>query len=111
MRFLKLVIPAVYLLAVCVCIALAFDFSGSIDTTWTGVLIILTLPWSIVSILFAWALIHGAGLGFFATMYLFFAGLNATALYFLFRLFGGQKNGGDDPVYESPPPSTPFSED
>jgi hypothetical protein len=37
---------------------MAFDFKGAINTTWTLVLILLTLPWSLVSIIFAWALIQ-----------------------------------------------------
>lgn len=72
---------SLYLFAVLVCIPLAFDFEGAIDTTWTLVLIGLTLPWSLVSILFVWSLIHGAGLEFFTFMYLVFAGINAFILY------------------------------
>jgi hypothetical protein len=41
---------------------MAFDFAGSINLVWTLVLIVLTLPCSLVSILFAWGLIHGAGI-------------------------------------------------
>jgi hypothetical protein len=55
---------------------MAFDFSGSIDMFWTLVLIVLTLPCSLVSILFAWGLIHGAGLEFFTLMYVTLAMLN-----------------------------------
>jgi hypothetical protein len=80
---LPLIIPALYLLAVIACILLAFDFKGDINLDWTLVLIGLTLPWSIVSIIFMWALIHGAGLGFFTVMYLAFAGINALILYYV----------------------------
>ena len=83
-----IIITALYLLTVFACIPLAFDFAGAINFNWTLVLIGLTLPWSLVSILFAWSLIHGAGLEFFTVMYLVFAGLNAIILYnvcFAFR--------------------------
>lgn len=78
-----IVLSALYLLTVIVCIPLAFDFKGAIDFDWTLVLIGLTLPWSLVSVVFAWSLIHGAGLEFFTFMYLLFAGLNATILYYV----------------------------
>jgi len=58
---LPLVIIAIYLIAVIACIFLAFDFAGAINLNWTLVLIGLTLPWSLVSIVFVWSLIHGAG--------------------------------------------------
>jgi hypothetical protein len=77
---------AIYLIAVVVCIFLAFDFDGRIDTAWTLVLIGLTLPWSLISIVFAWALIHGAGLEVFTFMYLVFAGLNSLIFYWLYSL-------------------------
>jgi hypothetical protein len=64
---------------------MAFDFKGAINTTWTLVLILLTLPWSLVSILFAWALIHGAGLELYAIVYLMFGALNARILYWLLK--------------------------
>jgi hypothetical protein len=81
---LPLVAIAIYLLAVVVCIFLAFDFAGAINFNWTLALIVLTLPWSLVSIVFAWALIHGAGLGLFAFIYLAFAGLNSFIFYRLY---------------------------
>jgi len=74
-------------LAVVVCIFLAFDFAGDINLAWTFALIGLTLPWSLVSIPFGWALIHGAGLGFFTFMYLAFAGLNSFIFYRLYSSF------------------------
>jgi hypothetical protein len=83
---LPLAAMAVYLLAVGACIFLAFDFDGAINTNWTIVLIGITLPWSLISIVFAWALIHGAGLGFFTFMYLAFASLNAYMFYRLYSL-------------------------
>ena len=91
MKFLKVRFPIIltllYVAAVLVCIPLAFDFKGAIDTTWTLVLIVLTLPWSIVSIFFAWSLIHGAGLGFLTFMYLAFACINAFILHYLCAAF------------------------
>jgi hypothetical protein len=85
MKLLKLQFPVIavllYLLAVGVCLFMGFDFEGAINPFWTLGLIILTLPWSIVSIIFSWALIHGAGLGFFAVMYLVFAGINSLLIY------------------------------
>lgn len=81
-----LIVIAIYLLAVVICVFLAFDFEGAIDTSWTLALIVLTLPWSLVSILFAWALIHGAGIEFFTFMYLAFAGLNSIIFYWLYSL-------------------------
>lgn len=81
---LPFIVITIYLLAVIVCIFLAFDFAGQINLNWTLVLIALTLPWSIVSIIFAWSLIHGAGLEFFTFMYLLFAGLNSLIFYKLY---------------------------
>jgi hypothetical protein len=72
----QFICSVIYLLAVIACIPLAFDFKGSINTTWTLILILLTLPCSLVSILLAWSLIRGAGLEFFAFLYIFFACLN-----------------------------------
>ena len=71
-------VSAIYLLLVIACIPLAFNFKGSVDMGWTLVLIILTLPCSLVSILFAWGLIHGAGLEFFTLLYLTLAVLNVA---------------------------------
>ena len=75
-----------YTLVVLVLVLLAFDFEGRIRLGWTGVLILATLPWSVVSILFAWALIHGAGLGFFTLVYLTFGAINGHLLGRLFLL-------------------------
>ena len=75
------ILPVIYLLAVIVCVLMAFDFAGSINSEWVLVLIGLTLPWSIVSVFFVWSLIHGAGLGFFTVLYLVFAGINTFILY------------------------------
>jgi hypothetical protein len=78
---IPLAVIAIYMLSVGLCIIKAFDFAGAINTNWTLALIVMTLPWSIISILFAWALIHGAGLEFFALLYLSFAGINAAIFY------------------------------
>lgn len=80
-----------YLLAVVICIILAFDFDGSIDVTWTLILITLTLPGSLVSILFTWSLIHGAELGFFAFIYLVSAIFNLVVINWLFIKFTRNK--------------------
>lgn len=62
---------------------MAFDFKGSINFDWWLVLCGLTLPWSFISIIFIWALMHGAGLEFFTIMYLFFASINAWLIYLI----------------------------
>ncbi|HEX8250251.1 MAG TPA: hypothetical protein VF599_18910 [Pyrinomonadaceae bacterium] len=80
-----LIFIAIYLIAVIACIYLAFNFKGSINSEWTMVLMALTLPWSIISVVFMWALVHGAGLGFFAVMYFSFAIINS---FFIYKLFG-----------------------
>jgi hypothetical protein len=80
-RKAPVIIPSLYLLAVLGCIPLAFDYAGDVDMTWLLVLIVLTLPWSVVSVVFMWALIHGAGLEFFTFMYLAFAAVNVYGLY------------------------------
>ncbi len=75
----------IYLIIVIYFIFLAFNFKGSINSEWTIGLFLLTLPWSMVSIVFAWALIHGAGLGFFAVMYFVFACLNCVLIELIAR--------------------------
>ena len=75
------IVVLLYLLAVGICLFMGFNFEGSINPFWMLGLIVLTLPWSIVSIIFSWALIHGAGLEFFAVMYLIFAGINSLLIY------------------------------
>lgn len=77
------ILPTLYMVAVIICIVLAFDYSGQIHSEWTMVLIGLTLPWSIISVLFIWSLIHGAGLEFFTVLYLVCAAINAVILYFI----------------------------
>lgn len=76
----RILISITYILAVVVCIFLAFDFDGAIEPTWTLVLIALTLPGSLVSILFMWSLIHGAALVFFVFIYLVSAGFNVLVV-------------------------------
>ena len=94
-----LLIIIVYLVAVVLCIFLAFDYAGAINLNWTLVLIALTLPWSLVSIVFVWALIHGAGLEFFTVMYLIFAGVNSSIFYWLYSVF--RKRRASDMVASS----------
>lgn len=78
-------LPTVYMIAVISCIPLAFDYIGRVDSTWLLVLIVLTLPWSLVSLIFAWSLFHGAGLEFFTVMYVVFGVINATLMYLICR--------------------------
>jgi len=75
---------SLYFVSVVVMIFLSFDFDGRTNTTGWEILALLTLPWSIVSILFMWAISHGAGLEFFALMYGIFGLVNAWLLYLLF---------------------------
>jgi len=84
----QFIIPVVYLLTVIIYIVLAFDFEGRLNSDWWLVLCAFTLPWSLVSVIFMWALFHGAGLEFFTVMYLFFAVINAFLIY----LIAGPKN-------------------
>jgi hypothetical protein len=89
-----------YILLVIGCIFLAFDFDRAIDMTWTLVLILLTLPWSLISIAFAWALIHGAGLEIFSVLYLAFAGLNLFIVSKLIKVLRRRKNEQNKEVVE-----------
>ena len=77
-----IVISVVYILIVLICLLIAFDYDGRMrsDAAWL-VAVVLTLPLSLVSIIFMWALFHGAGLEFFTVMYLSFAAVNAYALH------------------------------
>ena len=52
------------------------------DGEWLLVLIVLTLPWSLVAVVFLWSLIHGAGLGLF---WLVFLGGGAANAFFFYR--------------------------
>lgn len=79
-RFL-FILPPVYLLAVIVSIVQAFDYTGRIESDWVLVVIGLTLPWSIVTVFFMWALFHGAGLEFFTVLFLVFAVINAFIMF------------------------------
>lgn len=76
----ELLLPGLYLLFVVVCIFFAFDFDGRTnDTAWL-ILMAATLPWSVISMVFAWAIMHGAGLELFAVMYFLFAVVNALLI-------------------------------
>ena len=83
-----LIVSILYLVAVFVLVFLAFDFTGRIHFNMLLALIALTLPWSMVSVIFMWALMHGAGLGFFAVMYAAFGFLNA---FLINKIFGTGK--------------------
>jgi hypothetical protein len=75
-----LFVPITYFASVVISILFAFNFSGSINVVATLILLIITLPWSIISVPFVWALIHGAGLDFFTVLFLIFGGVNAFLL-------------------------------
>jgi len=79
-----LIAIVIYLISVTACIFFAFNFEGSINTGWTLVLFVLTLPWSLVTILFLWALFHGAGLEMFTVIFLSFAAINSFLIYLIF---------------------------
>ena len=81
----NIIIPAIYFLAVCTCLFFAFDFNGAVNGKLTLVLIGLTLPWSMISVLFMWALFHGAGLELFAIIFLAFGGLNTYFINHILR--------------------------
>ena len=51
------------------------------DNDWLILLIVLTLPWSAVSLVFMWSLMHGASLGFFWVLYLGGGAVNAFMFY------------------------------
>jgi hypothetical protein len=79
-----LVTIAVYMTAVIICIFQGFNFEGSIEGGWIAVLLIITFPWSMITIPFMWALIHGAGLELYAVIYVFFAIINSYLIYKMF---------------------------
>ena len=74
---LHVILPTVYAVAVIICLSLAFDFDGRVNGTWTLILFWLTLPWSVVMMVFAWPIFHGARLESFAVLFLGLGGLNA----------------------------------
>ena len=76
-----------YFVAVLILIFLAFDFDGDVRLVWLLLLLASTLPWSVVSLLFAWSLFHGAGLETFAVMYAAFAFINAFIVRYLWSAF------------------------
>jgi hypothetical protein len=100
LRKVPFIFSAIYFVAVVTCIYLAFDYEGRTHMEPLWVLILLTLPWSLVSILFAWALIHGAGLTFFTLMYLVFGVLNAWLLYKLFCSVNLKKDLGIESKFD-----------
>ena len=93
MRRLPAIVTTHYCLIVLACISLAFDYAGAVDVLWLVGLMALTLPWSLVSLWFAWELLHGAGLWLFTLMYLVFAGVNAVILYHVTAALGGRTKG------------------
>ncbi len=79
------IIPLIYVLVVVICVLLAFDYEGDVNLGWWLALCGLTLPWSLLSIVFIWALTHGAALEFFTVMYSAFALINAFIIYLIAR--------------------------
>lgn len=79
------IFPLIYFIFVIICILLAFDYKGSLNSDWWLILSALTLPWSLIGFIFIWALIHGAGLELFTIMYLFFASINVVLIHRIFR--------------------------
>ena len=51
------------------------------DGDWLLVLVALTLPWSLISVVFIWSLVHGASLWFFWFVYLGGGAANAFLVY------------------------------
>src|SRR6267154_6150239 len=68
----------VYGAAVVLC---AIRVVGYADGDWFLVLVALTLPWSLISVLFIWSLAHGASLWFFWLVYLGGGAANAFLVY------------------------------
>ena len=64
----------IYVVAVVVCTVRVLGYS---DSDWLLILIVLTLPWSLLSVVFIWSLIHGASLVLFWAIYLGGGALNA----------------------------------
>lgn len=79
----RYLVPIIYLIITSICIFIAFDFEGRTNAIGWLILSVLTLPWSLISVFFLWAIMHGAGLEFFAGMYFVFAVVNALLFYFL----------------------------
>ena len=54
---------------------------GYADGDWLLVLVALTLPWSVISLVFIWSLIHGASLWLFWLVFLGGGAANAFLVY------------------------------
>ena len=77
----------VYLLLILVaCTILSLNISGTVDIVLVIILFFLTFPWSLVTILFLWALLHEAGLGILSYLYFLFAIINVI-LFLVWRYF------------------------
>ena len=62
---------------------------GYADGDWLLVLVALTLPWSVISLVFIWSLIHGASLWLFWLVFLGGGAANAFLAYrYAPRLYG-----------------------
>ncbi len=83
---------AAYIAVVTGSIVQAFDFAGAHNGFWLIVVLVLTLPRSLLSVHFAWSLAHEAGLGRFVVFYLACAGLNVFMANKL-RLYIGKRRG------------------
>jgi hypothetical protein len=84
LNILKTHVPAIvvglYLLTVIVCVLLMSVFGLSVDWVCVATLFVLTLPWSIVFVLWG---SHTGGQMFFTTSVLTAAAVNALLLYYL----------------------------
>ena len=68
---------------------------GYTDGDWLLVLVALTLPWSVISLVFIWSLIHGASLWFFWLVFLTGGAGNAFLVYrYAPRLYGYLRRRG-----------------
>ncbi len=72
----RVVLAVVYLAIVIALIFAAFDFRGAVHPIPLLVLVAMTLPFSVLSYIGIWALIHGADIGCFSIFYLTCAAVN-----------------------------------
>jgi hypothetical protein len=69
-----------YATVVLVLSVLAFGISDGINGGWLLVLIAATLPWSVISVLFAWPLAHGTVPPELVLLFVVFGGVNGYML-------------------------------
>lgn len=68
-----------YVLTVALLLGLAVQVEGW-DLVCGGAAFLLTLPWSLVSLLFTWSILHGAATEWLIPSYLLFAAFNGFLL-------------------------------